>query len=209
MIVRLFKAGPTRAGRIGSLARPIVLLLLAAFLAGCVTGPGGRLQVKGTTTVFDMTLDSSLDWARIKSRRSELWTIDGTQLNRLLIFSGVKPDEHVFQMARERKSRPNGPWYRPGMRLDELEKLVADGLADQQWVGVITRNPRPHDFGAVEGLRFDLEMTNASGLIYQGTAAVAERDDRLTVLVWMAPREHYHGRDVAAVNAMLDGMRFN
>ena len=42
-----------------------------------------------------------------------------------------------------------------------------------------------------------------------GTAAVAERDNFLTVLVWMAPREHYYGRDVAAVNSMLDGVRFN
>ena len=40
-------------------------------------------------------------------------------------------------------------------------------------------------------------MTNPGGLIYQGTAAAAERDDRLTVLVWMAPEEHYYGRDVA------------
>lgn len=209
MMIRLLKAGSTGVRRIKSGARPLTLLLLAFFLAACVTGPGGKLQVKGTTTAFDMTLDSSLDWARIKSRRSELWTIDGVQLNRLLIFSRVKPNEHVFQMLRERKSRPNGPWYRPGMRLDELEKLVADGLADQQWVGVTTRNPRPHDFGTVEGLRFDLEMANASGLIYKGTAAVAERDNLLTVLVWMAPREHYYGRDVAAVNSMLDELRFN
>jgi hypothetical protein len=156
-----------------------------------------------------MTVDTSLDWARIKSRRQELWTIDGVQLNRLLIFSQVKPNEHVFQMLKERKSRPDGPWYRPGMRLDELQKLVADGLADQKWAGVTTTNLRPHGFGGVEGVRFDLQMANESGLVYQGTAAVAERNSFLTVLVWMAPREHYYGRDVAAVNAMLDGVRFN
>lgn len=189
--------------------RLLVLLMLATLLASCATGPGGKLQAKGTSTVFDMTLDSSLDWARIKSRRQEVWTIDGLQLNRLIIFSKTKPNEHVFQMLRERKSRPDGPWYRPGMRLDELEKLVTDGLADQQWVGVNTTNLRPHAFGAVEGLRFDLQMTNPNGLIYRGTAAVAERNNLLTVLVWMAPKEHYYGRDMAAVNSMLDGMRFN
>jgi hypothetical protein len=189
--------------------RFIAVLLACAWLASCASGPGGKLQAKGTSTVFDMTIDTSLDWARMKSRRQELWTIDGVALNRLIIFSNVKPNEHVFQMLRERKSRPDGPWYRPGMRLDEMEKLVADGLADQHWAGVETHNLRPHNFGAVEGVRFDLELINPSGLIYQGTAAVAERDERLTVLVWMAPREHYYGRDVAAVNAMLDGMRFN
>lgn len=190
--------------------RPLKWLLpiaLALLLTACASG-GGRLQTKGAATAFDMTLTSSLDWARIKSRRNELWTIDGIALNRLIIFSKVKPGEHVFQRVRERRSRPDGPWYRAGMRLDELQKLVADGFVDQQWVGIQTKNLRPHTFGSVEGIRFDVEMTNPDGLIYKGTAAVAERNKFLNVLVWVAPKEYYHGRDVAAVESMLDGMRF-
>lgn len=183
---------------------PIALTLL---LTACAS-PGGKLQTKGEAVAFDMRLDSSLDWARIKGRRSELWTIDGVGLNRLLIFSKVKPGEHVFQAVRERKSRPDGPWYRAGMRLDELQKLVADGFVDQQWVGIETTHLRPHNFGSVEGIRFDVEMTNPDGLIYKGTAAVVERDNFLNVLVWIAPKQYYHGRDVAAVDSMLDGMRF-
>lgn len=190
--------------------RPLKWLLplcLTLLLASCAS-PGGKLQTAGAVTAFDMTMTTSLDWARIKSKRNELWTIDGIGLNRLLIFSKVKPNEHVFQMIRERKSRPDGPWYRVGMRLDELQKLVVDGMVDQQWVGVEASNLRPHTFGTVEGIRFDLVMTNPDGLIYKGTAAVAERNNFLNVLVWMAPQEYYHGRDVAAVNSMLDGMQF-
>ena len=190
--------------------RPFKWLLpiaLALLLTACATA-GGKLQTKGEATAFDMTLTSSLDWARIKSRRNELWTIDGVGLNRLIIFSKVKPGEHVFQVVRERKSRPDGPWFRAGMRLDELQKLVADGFVDQQWVGIQTTNLRPHIFGTIEGIRFDVEMTNPDGLIYKGTAAVAERNKLLNVLVWIAPKEYYHGRDAAAVDAMLDGMRF-
>ena len=183
---------------------PIALALL---LTACASG-GGKLQTKGGATAFDMTFNTSLDWARIKSRRNELWTIDGVALNRLIIFSKIKPNEHVFQLVRERRSRPDGPWYRVGMRLDELQKLVADGFVDQQWVGIQTSNLRPHTFGSVEGIRFDVEMTNPDGLIYKGTAAVAERNKFLNVLVWIAPKEYYHGRDVAAVESMLDGMRF-
>lgn len=190
--------------------RALLLLLLFSLLASCATtGPGGKLQRSGSSKVFDMTLTSDLDWARVKSRREEMWTIDGMMLNRLSIFSNVKPDEHVFQKARERRSRPDGPWFRTGMRLDELQQLVVDGLVDQDWVGVSAMRLRPHRFGGVEGARFDLRLTHPDGLIYEGTAAVAERNGRLTVLLWLAPKEHYFGRDVAAVNAMLDGMRFN
>jgi hypothetical protein len=183
---------------------PVALVML---LSACVSA-GGQLQTKGDVTAFDMTMTTQLDWARIKTRRNELWTIDGIALNRLIIFSKVKPGEHVFQLVRERKSRPDGPWYRAGMRLDELQKLVADGFTDQQWVNIQTGNLRPHTFGSVEGIRFDIEMTNPDGLIYKGTAAVAERNKLLNVIVWIAPKEYYHGRDVAAVESMLDGMRF-
>lgn len=187
----------------------LALALLLLLSACASTGPGGRLQPAGTTEVFDMTLTSDLEWARIKSHRNEMWTIDGLLLNRLMIYSRVAPGEHVFQRAKERRSRPDGPWFRAGMRLDELQQLVVDGLVDQNWVGVAASHARPHDFGGVEGLRFDLRMTHPDGLVYEGTAAVVEREGKLTVLVWLAPKEHYYGRDIVAVNAMLDGVRFN
>lgn len=192
------------------ISRPLKWLLplaLALLMAGCASTHG--LQRKGDVTVFDMVMTSGLDWSRIRGHRSEVWTIDGVQLNRLLIFSRIRPNEDIFQRARERKSRPDGLWYRPGMRLDELESLIADGFNIQNgWTGVRTANLRPHTFGSAEGIRFDIEATSISGLIYKGTIAAAERDGRLNVIVWVAPKEYYHGRDVAAVESMLDGMRF-
>ncbi|TXH67270.1 MAG: hypothetical protein E6Q88_10845 [Lysobacteraceae bacterium] len=182
--------------------------LLALVLTACVSA-GGALQKKGSVTVFDMTMTSGLDWSRIKGRRNEVWTIDGVLLNRLLIFSKIKPNEDVFQRAKERKSRPDGLWYRPGMRLDELESLVADAFnLNNGWAGTRTSNLRPHTFGAVEGIRFDIEMADTDGLLYKGTVAVAERNNFLNVLVWVAPQEYYHARDAVAVNEMLDGMQF-
>lgn len=190
--------------------RPFKWLLPAMFallLGGCAATHG--LQRQGTVTAFDMIMTSALDWSRIKGHRSEVWTIDGVQLNRLLIFSRIRPNEDIFQRARERKSRPDGLWYRPGMRLDELESLIADGFDIQNgWTGVRTANLRPHAFGSAEGIRFDIEATALNGLIYKGTVAAAERNGRLNVIVWLAPKEYYHGRDVAAVDSMLDGMRF-
>ena len=184
-------------------------LALAAmlFLAGCAS-PGGALQKAGAATAFDLQLDSQLDWSRIKGPRQELWTIDGTALNSLSIFSGIKPNEHVFMMAREKKSRPDGPWFRPGMRPDELRDIIVDALRGQGWSNVEAGNLRPQRFGSVDGLRFDLVMTNPDGLMYKGTAAAAEKGGKLTVLLWKAPSENYFDRDAAAVNAMLDGMRF-
>ena len=54
--------------------------------------------------LFDLALDTGLDWARLKAPRQEQWTIDGAPLNQLIIISRIKPGEHIFLGARERRS---------------------------------------------------------------------------------------------------------
>lgn len=185
--------------------RLLCTAVLALSLASCASN---SLQRAGASTVFDMQLDSQLDWARIKGPRNESWTIDGTNLNLLRIYSQVKPNEHVFMARKERASKPDGPWFRPGMRPDELRDLVLDGIREQGSVNVAASGMRPHRFGDADGVRFDVTMASTSGLNYKGTVAVVERHGKLTSLIWTAPSEHYYARDVAQVNHMLDSMRF-
>lgn len=155
-----------------------------------------------------MRIDSDLDWSRQKLHRIESWTIDGHLLNSLRIYSAVKPKEHVFLRAKQRRSQPNGPWFKLGMREDEIQDLIVDALKEQSWTDLQTSNLRPAQFGPVSGLRFDFDMTATSGLLYSGTAAAAVRDGRLTSVVWYAPREYYFGRDQQAVNKLLDSIQF-
>ena len=185
----------------------LLSLFLVVALVSCA-GSGGKLQTAGSATVFDLALETDLDWARMKGTRREQWTIDGAPLNQLNIFSGIKPDEHVFLGARERRSRPDGPWFRPGMRPDEVRDIILDGLRGAGWANVAASDLRPALFGNVPGLRFDVDLDNPSGLVYRGIATAAERDGRLTVLIWIAPAEHYYGRDAEAVAQMFDSLRF-
>ncbi|MFA6985509.1 MAG: hypothetical protein WC213_04840 [Arenimonas sp.] len=189
------------------LARALLLAATIA-LASCAS-PGGRLVSAGSgVAVFELQLDTSLDWARIKRARIELWTIDGLPLNEFVVVSRVRPGEHVFLAARERQRRPDGPWYRQGMRPDEIRDVILDGLRQQGWANVSASNLRPARFGSVTGLRFDARLTHRNGLLYQATFAAAEHGGRLTHFFWIAPSEYYYGRDIAAVDRMLDSARF-
>jgi hypothetical protein len=192
-----------------TLIRALTFAAVAVLLAACASmAPGGTLQTSGEARVFDLALDTQLDWARIHGVRMEQWTIDGPPLNQLTIVSRVKPGEHVFLGDHERKRRPDGPWFRTGMRPDELRDIIVDGLTGAGWANVESDGLRPARFGDVPAVRFTLRMDNPGGLAYRGMAAAAERDGRLTVLVWFAPVEHYYGRDEQAVAAMLDSVRF-
>ena len=187
--------------------RFLLLALLATFLAGCASG-GRLVSAAQGVRVFDLEFDTSLDWARTRDTRIELWTIDGMPLNEFVVIAKVRPNEHVFLGARERKNRPDGPWYRSGMRPDEIRDLLLDAMRGDGWSHVAASNLRPARFGSVDGIRFDIELTHANGLRYRGTYAAAEHEGKLTHWFWIAPAEHYYGRDLAAVNRMFDSARF-
>jgi hypothetical protein len=189
--------------------RAASLALAVLLLAACATGgAGGRLQEAGNARVFDLALDTELDWARLKAPRQEQWTIDGAPLNQLMVISKVRDGEHVFLGAKERRSRPDGPWFRSGMRPDEVRDVVLDGLRGGGWANVRGSGLRPANWGGVPGLRFDLALDNPGGLMYRGMATAAEREGRLTLLVWIAPAEHYYDRDAEAVSRLFDSLRF-
>ncbi|MBS0458186.1 MAG: hypothetical protein JSS44_12760 [Proteobacteria bacterium] len=191
------------------------LLSLALLLLVACASQGGVLQRAGTVDVYDMQLQTDLAWSRIKDplQHEEIWTIDGTALNSLSIFSGIANGQHVFMLGRERSSRPDGPWFRSGMRADEIRDIVVAAMVRQGMISVRAIDLRPQRFaggtaGGVDGLRFEFTATSDAGLIYKGSVAAAQRDGKLDLLLWKAPAEYYYDRDVPAVMKMLDSVRF-
>jgi hypothetical protein len=187
--------------------RWLVFIALAVLLSACASSNQLVKAAQGVRA-FDVAFDTNLDWSRDRYSRIEVWTIDGMPLNEFVVVSKVKPDEHVFLGAREKKSRPDGPWFREGMRPDEIRDVLLDGLRGDGWTNVTASNLRPARFGDVDGLRFDLQVTHQNGLVYRGMYAAAVHEGRLTHWFWLAPAEHYYGRDLAAVSAMFDSARF-
>jgi hypothetical protein len=183
----------------------LLAALLALLLVACATG--GKLQTAGRTQVLGMELQTTLDWARYTGSRQETWTIDGTALNQLRLITGTKPREHVFQLGRERRNAPQRPWFQTGLRADDQQALLLAALREEGWAEVEATGLRPARFGTIDGLRFEFTMASASGLRYAGTAAMFEREGKLTLVYWQAPVEHYHGRDAAAVDALIASIR--
>jgi len=185
----------------------LALAALFVLLAACANG-AQLVKAAHGVRVFDVAFDTHLDWSREVYSRMELWTIDGLPLNEFVVISKVKPGEHVFLAAKERKGRPDGPWFREGMRPDEIRDVLLDALRQDGWTQVSASNLRPARFGDVDGLRFDVQLTHVNGLVYRGTYAAAVHEGKLTHWFWMAPAEHYYGRDIAAVDKMFESARF-
>jgi hypothetical protein len=184
------------------------LALAATMLLAAACSSGGPLVTPGPNPAGgDLRIDSEMEWTRFSERRSQWWTMDGQQLNLLYLIPAVRPGEYIFLGRRQTTRRPDGPFFRPGMRADEVRDLIVDGLLAAGLVGVQVHDLRPDDFGGREGLRFEMSMSNQQGLKYQGMAAAFEHDERLALALFLAPSEYYYPRDAAKVARMLDSLR--
>lgn len=190
-----------------AMKRSWIAFPLALLLAACASSGGPLVSPGPNPAGGDLRIDSEMEWTRYSDRRLQWWTMDGQQLNLLYLVPAVRPGEYIFLGRRQTTRRPDGPFFRPGMRADEVRDLIVDGLLAAGLVGVQTHDLRPDDFGGREGLRFEMSMANQQGLAYQGMAAAFEHDDRLALALFLAPREHYYPRDAAKVARMLDSLR--
>ncbi len=189
-----------------ALRRAIIVATLCALLASC--GGGGALVVPGPNPAGGkLMIDSEMEWTRIAMSRYQLWTIDGELLNRLYLIPNIREREFIFLGQRQTKRRPDGAFYKRGLREDELRDLILDGLRAAGTVNLESRNLRPVNFSGRDGLRFEFSMSNEEGLKYQGMAAAFEHEKGLALALYMAPSEFYFPRDEAKVSKMLDTLR--
>lgn len=188
-------------------ARAFAVAALCLALAACSSAGGALVKPGPNPGGGKLLIDSEMEWTRFAMSRYQMWTIDGELLNRLYLIPNVREREFIFLGQRQTKRRPDGAFYKRGLRADELRDLILDGLRASGVVNLESRDLRPANFGSREGLRFEFSMANEEGLKYQGMAAAFEHEKGLALALYMAPSEFYYPRDEAKVAKMLDSLR--
>lgn len=191
-----------------SRSRTVSLAMLAALCmtaSGC--GPSPLVRAGPATAAGSFKLETPVEWSRFGDAHVELWTRDGTLLNQLQFVGGVETGQHVFRTRRETRKRPDGAYFRSDMNGVELQALVLDGLTELGAVRPVASDLRPATFGDGESVRFGLTTTNQDGLDYRGMAQASVHGERLNVVLFLAPAEHYFERDRARVEAIFDTLK--
>jgi hypothetical protein len=85
---------------------------------------------------------------------------------------------------------------------------VARALHAAGWLAVRADGPRRHDFGPVRGWRSDLTAASADGRLHRGSVLYAERESRLTLLLWLGAAAHPRPGTPEAIEAMFASVRF-
>jgi len=187
--------------------RAFALASVLAVLTACGAPPGlvrPNEPVK-VARIFEVT--SPIEWARYRFYNGEIWTVDGTALNRILYLTNIRDKYHVFGDIKATKRRPDGAFYRKGMDASELEAVFRDGFTQLGLSNVKTTNLRPYPLGDTTAFRFDVTFDVGHGLSYNGHVTFFERKEKLNLVWYSAPIEYYYPRDHLAVEKLLADIR--
>lgn len=186
--------------------RTVAALAAVASLSACAAikavpaGPyasgGNQITVGRTWTDMGRLFDAS--------KGVRMLSIDGPQLNRLFVIDGLRAGEFIIRPAS--KERPTPTW-KAGLTPTEQVEFLADSLAAMQYHRVETDNLRPVKVGDRSGVRFDITAQTVDGLNISGIAQLVEAGDRLYVLLYLAPTEHYFDATRAEVESIMASAR--
>ena len=180
------------------------MVLLAAFALGaCAHAHEARARYQ-VDHAFSVGLerawaDASMNAAPRLSRHVHLFTIHGPALESLYLVGGLKSGDPLW-------TPPHGdeyPRYHADFSRSEIVEFVNVSLAARGYVAVTPHNVRPAALAGQDGVRFDIEMQTADGLDVSGVALAAQSQDRLNLILFAAPREHFYPALMPEIDRML------
>lgn len=190
------------------LVRLILSIVLVATFSGCATG--FSLVTVGTVQVQDMSVRVGSGWNRAAPAYTpyarggtETWTKDGMLLDRLVISPAI-PDGQAIIVSRDKSAAL--PVFRADMLPNELEELVESSIVKLFGEGravVNTENLRPHRYGDIAGIMFDMDVTVTDSPPYKGTVGAFIATDRLYLIYFLGAVPHYYDKHLAEASAII------
>lgn len=174
----------------------------AALVSGCASISLARAGSYKVGNAFAVTL--TRPWSDITATLMprppgvRLLTMDGRLLNELVLAS-LEPGASLVRHAD--RDTPT-VIYRADMSDTELVEFVVDSIAGT-YQEPQSAALRPQSLAGAPGVRFDIRARTQAGLNMQGTALVARAGDKLNLIVFMAPAEHYYGAFAQEVEAIV------
>ena len=172
-----------------------------AALSGCATATLVPQGAYTANNAFSVTLQRP--WSDVtnyllpRPPGVRLLSVDGPLLNRLYLAT-IEPGA---SLVRPRDRDTPRPTYRADMGDTEITEFITDCIA-VEFQSPEASALRPQNFGSAPGVRFDIATRTEAGLDIAGTALAARApNDKLNLMLYLAPREHYYARLLPDVEA--------
>jgi len=143
-------------------------------------------------------------WSRRPSKKGELWTLDGLNLNELTFFAGVVSGEALYK-ERNKKDKPL-PKFDPKMLAPDIVQMFeASNRIILETSLFEIDSVEPAKLGGHDGVHFTYHYTiQADEVRRKGDARAAIVDGKLYLINFVAPAIHYYDASIAEVRAIMD-----
>ena len=192
--------------------RKIAATALAAALIALPSAPasaGWRLISSGETVEVakgSMQVTPGQDWNRWTRRpikKSEVWTLDGINLNEIYFVSGLVAGETLYK-DRRKKEQPL-PKMSDTLELTEIPEFVESSMRLSLNTSVFDMTAiEPTSLGGHNAVRFRYQYALAgSPLQRQGLGVGTVVDGKLYLVTYTAPEIYFFDRDLPEFEAMI------
>jgi len=181
----------------------IAAAVLCILLAGCALqdmDPDSEVSVGNGIRVTPQPGFAQVHLATIR-----YWTKNGTGLDELGFYTGIKNGEPLFPVSG--KSKKDLPLFQARMTPNDVEDLIVAALTAKGMQTVHAASLRPCPFGAAAGFCFDLSLANDEGLGLRGKALARLQNGMLDVVLFTAPADFYFDQVGPAVDRILASIR--
>jgi hypothetical protein len=178
-------------------------LILGLLLAGCAMQSMDPWEETDVGNGIKVTPQPG--FAQIHLAAIRYWTKNGTGLDELAFYTGIKNGQPLFPVSSLRKEEL--PVYQARMTPNDVEDLVAVALAKKRMQNVRTLTLRPCPFGSAQGFCFDLAFANEEGLEMRGRAIARSRGGVLDLILFTAPAAYYFGEGSLAMDRIFASIR--
>ncbi len=177
-------------------------LALCLLLAGCAMQ---EMEADSETPVGNgIYVTPQPGFAQIRLATIRYWTRNGSGLDELGFYTGIKSGEPLFPVPGMAKK--DMPLFQSRMTPNDVAELAASTLSVKYKQAARAGNLHPCPFGPVTGFCFDLSLTNEEGLEMRGRCLARLQNGVLDLLMFTAPAEYYFAEVGPAVDRIYSSI---
>ena len=175
------------------------VLCFCVLLAGCAME---EMEAGSQTPVGNgISVTPQPGFAEIHLATIRYWTRNGTGLDELGFYTGIKSGEPLFPVPGMTKK--DLPVFQSRMTPNDVAELAARALSAKYKQNARTGSLRPCPFGPVTGFCFDLSLANEEGLEMRGRAIARLQNGVLDLFVFTAPANYYFDEVSPAIDKIF------
>lgn len=149
------------------------------------------------------------EWNRLSARASkktETWTLDGPDLNRVMFFGGVAVGEPLFREV-DKKRQPL-PRVTANMLITDIPVLLETSYRSQGRVSTFNVDTvEPATVGGHKGVRFTYRYVGTDDVERKGEAMGAVVASQLYLTTYEAPAIYFFDRDLAKFRQLASTLK--